>query len=221
MDAELRVRSVNREIAKASAKESAMLDLQDVEQVPDAVPEQLLSEKAEARFEWTLIVAGIAALLSVVALIVAVVALASSGSKTTSAPAPVASTPAPASSQPAAPPPMTMTLSVKSDTEHAKRGPDGQWHDAFLPAGFVVKPGQKVTVTVHNYDSGPHTFTSPALGVNAIISGNGSMSAPQTVTFTFTAPTRPGRYQWWCATPCDPWAMSHNGYMRGFVTVKA
>jgi hypothetical protein len=41
------------------------------------------------------------------------------------------------------------------------------------------------------------------------------------MTFTFTAPKKAGRYQWWCAVPCDPWAMAHDGYMRGYVTVSA
>jgi hypothetical protein len=39
--------------------------------------------------------------------------------------------PAPAS---AAPTTASISLAVKSDTEHAKKGSDGNWHDAFLPA---------------------------------------------------------------------------------------
>src|SRR5690348_1468080 len=34
-----------------------------------------------------------------------------------------------------------VNLVVKSDEEHAKRGPEGTWHDAFLPADFSVAPG--------------------------------------------------------------------------------
>ncbi len=105
--------------------------------------------------------------------------------------------------------------------EHARRGPDGKWHDAFLPADFTVRPGHKVTITFNNYDGGAHTFTSPAMGVNAIIPGGGSVGAPHKTTFTFTAPTKPGKYAWYCAVPCDPWAMAHDGFMRGYVTVKA
>jgi plastocyanin len=112
-------------------------------------------------------------------------------------------------------------LTVKTDVEHGRRGPDGQWHDAFLPADFTVHAGATVTVTVENQDSGPHTFTSPSMNVNQIISGGGSASAPQQVTFTFTAPAKSGKYAWWCATPCDPWSMAHDGYMRGYVTVTA
>jgi plastocyanin len=94
------------------------------------------------------------------------------------------------------------------------------WHDAFLPADFKVRPGAKVTVTVENYDGGAHTFTSPSLAVNATLPA-GSLSHPHQTTFTFTAPKKAGRYAWWCAMPCDPWAMSHDGYMRGYVTVAA
>jgi hypothetical protein len=42
-----------------------------------------------------------------------------------------------------------------------------------------------------------------------------------TVKFTFKAPSQAGSYQWFCALPCDPWAMSHDGYMRGHITVTA
>jgi plastocyanin len=114
----------------------------------------------------------------------------------------------------------SVILNVKSDSEHGKRGPDGSWHDAFLPADFTVHAGSAVTVTVYNYDDMPHSFTSPSLGVDQTIPG-GSISTPAKTTFIFTAPSKPGGYQWWCALPCDPWAMAHNGYMRGYVTVSA
>ncbi|HWA53109.1 MAG TPA: cupredoxin domain-containing protein [Solirubrobacterales bacterium] len=109
-------------------------------------------------------------------------------------------------------------LVVKSDEEHAKMGSDGSWHDAFLPADFSIKPGSLVRVTVYNYDDAEHTFTSNSLGTNATIAG-GSESEPAVTTFTFRAPEKAGRYGWLCALPCDPWAMSHDGFMRGFVTV--
>ena len=111
-----------------------------------------------------------------------------------------------------------VNLIVKSDDEHAKRGPEGTWHDAFLPADFSVQPGATVKVTVLNYDEGPHSFTSSQLGTNVTIAA-GSPDKPTVTTFTFRAPTKAGSYLWYCALPCDPWAMSHNGYMRGDVTV--
>lgn len=107
---------------------------------------------------------------------------------------------------------------IKSDEEHARRGPEGTWHDAFLPADFTVRPGATVKVTFLNYDEGEHSFTSMPLGLNVKIAA-GSASHPKTTTATFRAPARSGSYLWWCAMPCDPWAMSHVGYMRGYVTV--
>jgi plastocyanin len=109
-------------------------------------------------------------------------------------------------------------LVVKSDEEHGKKGPEGTWHDAFLPADFSVKPGSVVHVTVYNYDEGEHSFTSSSLGTNVTIAA-GSEAEPAVTTFTFRAPEEAGRYAWLCALPCDPWAMSHNGFMRGYVSV--
>ncbi len=113
----------------------------------------------------------------------------------------------------------SLTLLVKSDSEKAKLGSDKQWHDAFLPGDFTVKAGDTVTITVWNYDD-KHSFTAPSLGVNQILAG-GTQKAPARTTFTFTAPSKPGSYAWFCAMPCDPWAMAHDGFMRGFVTVTA
>lgn len=112
-------------------------------------------------------------------------------------------------------------LVVKSDEEEGKKGPDGNWHDAFLPADFSVKAGATVKVTVYNYDDMPHTFTATELGVNATVpAGSGSMDEkPGKVTFTFKAPMKAGSYAWYCALPCDPWAMTHEGFMKGSVTV--
>lgn len=109
-------------------------------------------------------------------------------------------------------------LVIKTDEEQGKKGPDGKWHDAFLPADFSVKAGSTVHVTVYNYDDAPHSFNSSELGANATIPG-GSETKPGKTTFTFTAPQKAGKYDWYCAMPCDPWAMSHDGYMKGYVTV--
>jgi plastocyanin len=111
-----------------------------------------------------------------------------------------------------------VSLTIKSDEEHAKKGPEGTWHDAYLPAEFTVKPGATVEVTVHNYDEATHTFTSTGLGTNQMIAA-GSATKPATTTFTFKAPTKTGSYEWHCMMPCDPWAMSHTGFMKGAVTV--
>lgn len=122
------------------------------------------------------------------------------------------------SAKAAAPASKSIKLVVKSDEEHGKKGPDGKWHDAYLPADFSVQTGQKVTVTVYNYDEGQHSFTSSSLGVDQTIAG-GSATHPSKTTFTFTAPSEAGEYEWFCDFPCDPWAMTHKGFMRGEVTV--
>jgi plastocyanin len=118
-----------------------------------------------------------------------------------------------------------VTVVIKSDAEHGKKGPDGKWHDAFLPANLKVKAGDKVVVTVRNYDDGLHSFTSPTLHVNKIIKAakdeKGGKVKPVTTKFTFVAPKKAGKYLWWCNQPCDPWAMAHTGYMRGYVKVHA
>ena len=111
-------------------------------------------------------------------------------------------------------------LVIKTDEENGKKGSDGKWHDAFLPADFSVKAGSTVHVTVYNYDDMPHSFNSSELGANATISAGSEAKASKT-TFTFTAPQKTGKYDWYCAMPCDPWAMAHDGYMKGYVTVVA
>jgi plastocyanin len=110
-----------------------------------------------------------------------------------------------------------VTLIVKSDTEHAKKGPDGAWHDAFLPARMAVKAGSAVTLTIRNYDVAAHSFLAPKLGLNVMLAA-GSAAHPSVTTFTFTPP-RKGTFTWTCAMNCDPFAMTHVGYMRGRITV--
>lgn len=104
---------------------------------------------------------------------------------------------------------------IRSDEQRGKKGPDGKWHDSFLPGNFAVRVGKKVKVTVLNYDDAPHTFTAPSLHLNVMVPG-AKGTKPAKKTFTLKA-TKPGKYDWWCATPCDPWAMMHGGYMRGYV----
>ena len=150
-------------------------------------------------------------------------------------------TPAPPAT--AAPATRHLTITIKADDQQARKGSDGAYHDAFLPADFTVKPGQKVVVRFRNFDDMPHSFTSPelaaggaipksdlamqpglvkmpapGLGLDAIIPG-GTDETPGTASVTFTAPAKAGRYFWFCKLPCDPWAMAHDGFMRGYVTV--
>jgi uncharacterized cupredoxin-like copper-binding protein len=111
------------------------------------------------------------------------------------------------------------TLVIRSDGEQGKKGSDGKWHDAFLPANFTVLAGVPVKVTIYNYDDMPHSFTSSTLHLNKVIA-KGSETAPSKTTFTFTAP-KAGKFLWWCALPCDSYSMSHVGFMRGYVNVVA
>ena len=187
--------------------------------VPDVIPDDLVAERAQARFEWTIIALGLTALTAVIALIVAFSALSQNATTTTIvrtiyrgvAPA-VRDTPAVA--------PQFVTMAYRSDVEHGKLGPDGKWHDAASNANFTVHAGSRVTITAVNYDTNPHSFTAPGLGVDQILPG-GAANAPTTTTFTFEAPSRPGLYKWHCKVPCDPYAMMHIGYMEGYVKVVA
>lgn len=108
-----------------------------------------------------------------------------------------------------------VSIAIKSGEEHGRKGPDGQWHDAYLPARFTVHTGAKVVVTIRNYDDSVHTFTSPKLGLHVAIPG-GSPSHPGVHTFSFVV-KRPGRYIFHCNIKCDKWAMSRLGFMRGLV----
>jgi len=189
----------------------------------DVPPDTAEDRRDRASRDWMKIAIGLVGVLSITAIILSAFALAASNSGTNASAAPATASAGGSALGTAAAPlpaPQTINVGVKADDEHGRLGPDGKWHDAFLPADFKVHPGAKVTVTVKNYDGGAHTFTSPSLAVNATLPA-GSLSHPHQTTFTFTAPKKAGRYAWWCAIPCDPWAMSHDGYMRGYVTVAA
>jgi FtsP/CotA-like multicopper oxidase with cupredoxin domain len=135
-------------------------------------------------------------------------------------------------------------LNGEMATEKGYLAEDGLGHDTFMLTGLSsadaknpavrsnldVKVGDKVTVTVTNYDEGPHTFTSPQLGVNATVAPakNADKGIPSKTTFTFTV-KKAGKFRWYCALPCDAgqggWAMTDEkegdrdqvGYMAGYV----
>ncbi len=120
-----------------------------------------------------------------------------------------------------------VTLAVHGDLA---LGPDNQTHDAFVPCNFTVYAGQIVNLTVFNYDTMPHSFTSTTLNVNFQIPESTTNGVPSIGHFQFNA-AQAGVYRWWCALPCDSdaggWAMTTGndgqpgqiGYMGGFVTV--
>jgi plastocyanin len=114
-----------------------------------------------------------------------------------------------------------------------QKGSDGLTHDTTYGANFSVKKGQLVTVTVYNFDEGPHTITNKALGLNVKIPGakNEEQGIPSKTVFSFT-PKKAGMYRWYCSLPCDKgqgyWAMAvskkgigRDGYMAGYITVTA
>jgi membrane fusion protein, multidrug efflux system len=124
---------------------------------------------------------------------------------------------------------VTQTMVIVGHSLGAK-GSDGLRHDTTLGANFTVAQGSKVTVTVYNYDEGPHTITAGQLGLNVTIPGakdeeNGVASK---TTFTFTA-TKAGKFLWFCSLPCDKgqgyWDMKSPskkiGFMAGYITVTA
>ena len=124
--------------------------------------------------------------------------------------------------------PVAWTMYVFRGAQHIV-GPDGAGHDAIVPASIVVPAGKEVTLTVINYDEGPHTITSPDANIDLFINPgkqqpDGSVT-PVSTTLTFTI-TKAGVYRWYCSTPCDAghggWAMTkgfggddQEGFMAG------
>lgn len=124
-------------------------------------------------------------------------------------------------------PMVTQTMVIVGHSLGAK-GADGLRHDTTLGANFTVQVGSKVTVTVYNYDEGPHTITAPKLGLNITVPGarDEENGVPSSKTFTFTA-SKAGAFTWHCALPCDAgqkfWDMKNPtkkiGFMAGTITV--
>ncbi|MGE5282040.1 MAG: cupredoxin domain-containing protein [Chloroflexota bacterium] len=167
------------------------------------------TQVSRAASGYTMLAVTFAVLLSMAALLAVALKLNDNGNTQPAAAASGSAAPAEAEG---------VKLVIKSDEEHGKKGSDGNWHDAYLPADFSIKAGATVKVTVYNYDDMPHTFTAPGLGVNATIAAGSEDKASKT-TFTIDAPQEAGSYEWFCALPCDPWAMTHAGFMKGDVTV--
>jgi plastocyanin len=124
---------------------------------------------------------------------------------------------------------VTQTMVIVGHSLGAK-GSDGLRHDTTLGASFAVPQGSQVTVTVYNYDEGPHTITAAKLGLNVTIPGakDEKNGVPSSKTFTFTA-AKAGKFLWVCALPCDKgqgyWDMKSPskkiGFMAGNITVTA
>jgi uncharacterized cupredoxin-like copper-binding protein len=160
------------------------------------------------------ILIGVAVLAALVMSTVAlVISSGKTGATTMPAAAAVAMPPAVAAAPSAAAPANSplISLSVAGST---KMGPDGKMHDAFSKTNFAVKVGQPTRLRINNTDSGPHSITSAATGVSITVQ-------PGVHTYTILATTA-GRFEWMCVIPCDSdaggWAMTHPGYMAGYIT---
>ena len=101
----------------------------------------------------------------------------------------------------------TVYLSVSAGI---KPGPDGKLHDAFSVTGFTVHAGQPVRLVIDNTDNTVHSITSPAAGVNIV-------AKPGSHSYTLLV-AKSGVFEWYCNYPCDPYSMTHDGYMRGTIT---
>jgi plastocyanin len=152
------------------------------------------------------VLAGVAVLA---ALVMSTVALVLASAKS-SANAPAVATTAAAV---VAPVPSGAPLNV-TITGSNKLGSDGKMHDSFSKTNFAVKVGQPITLRVNNTDSSPHSITSAEAGVSVIL-------LPGVHNYTFTV-QKAGHFSWLCILTCDSgaagWAMTHPGYMAGYIT---
>ena len=117
--------------------------------------------------------------------------------------------------------PERVNLTIVPD---ALMGSNKRTHDAYVPAYITAQAGQKVIVTVYNLDTSPHSFTATSLGLNIMIAGAKNQGELSVTTFSFTV-AKAGVYHWKCILPCDnggvnAWAMLHDGYMAGTITIQ-
>jgi hypothetical protein len=186
---------------------------------PDMRSEQEVADQArfdeDVRRKGKVVLEVLAGVGIVAALLMSVLALVLSSDRgangTTTLAAARSSAPATAATAPAPAPARTMDVKI---IPSYKLGPDGKKHDAFLQTEFAVKVGQPLMLRIDNTDESPHSITSPQIGVNII-------AQPGVHTYRLLV-TAPGRFEWTCMVPCDTeaggWAMSHVGYMAGYIT---
>jgi hypothetical protein len=115
-----------------------------------------------------------------------------------------------AAAQFAALPPVAKMVALSVIPEY-KPGPEGEKHDAFTTTEFAVQAGRPQELRIDNTDDVRHSITAPEAGVNIVL-------MPGTHTYTLLV-KHPGSFRWFCAFPCDEWAMQHPGYMAGYITV--
>jgi plastocyanin len=119
-----------------------------------------------------------------------------------------------AAGAPASTPAAAMPVIEFSVDGSIKKGPDGKMHDAYSKTDFAVKVGQPTELKIDNKDESPHSITSAEAGVNVMV-------MPGIHTYTIDV-KQPGHFEWVCIIPCDSeangWAMTHPGYMAGYIT---
>lgn len=149
------------------------------------------------------------------ALLMSAIALARSGESTGTtivrAPAAAILQRSAAAAAPSAAPARVLDVTINPES---KLGPDDKRHDAFSTTEFAVKIAQPLTLRIDNTDTQPHSITSPLAGVNIVV-------LPGTHSYTLIV-RRAGRFPWRCIMVCDTgaagWAMTHRGYMSGYIT---
>jgi plastocyanin len=182
-------------------------------QTPDSETEQRDQSQFDQAVEHTgkTVLEWLAGAGIVAALLISIVALIQSGQKSER----VVTQPAIAQGSVAAPaaaaPAKTLSLSITGGT---KLGPDGKKHDEFTKTEFTVKAGQPLKLKIDNTDDGAHSITAPVAGINLTIK-------PGIHTYSLVV-AHAGKFQWFCIIPCDSdaagWAMSHPGFMAGYIT---
>jgi plastocyanin len=117
---------------------------------------------------------------------------------------------------------VTLTIQGGLDFGPVKKTKHGTstMHDAFSPASFTVTPGIPVHLMVYNWDTGEHSITSSALGLNLMMKGADKAGDFKANNFVFTVP-KAGKYKWACEVKCDggmtSYSMTHVGYMEGYI----
>lgn len=126
-----------------------------------------------------------------------------------------------------------VTLAIIPASARLAKGPDGAYHDAFIPSSIAVRVGQVIYLNIVNYSPDSHSFDVPDLRLNLDIApattDPAGSTKPDTTTAMF-AVAQPGVYHWSCRKLCDGdasnWAMSdgtgqvvgQDGFMAGTIT---
>ena len=161
------------------------------------------------------LVVGIALVAAVVFALTAGVGAVWSAVTRTSSPSGTAT----AAAAPRTPAAVAVKMTIDAPPQGGSRGSNGAVDQAYAPGALAMTVGTTYDITILNYSTDGHTWTLPELNVNAVVPV-GSTSSPSVTHFTVT-PKKAGTYQWFCAVPCEKWSMATNGFMRGYVVVKA